>query len=150
MSKPRRRFEVSYLYKGETVEFVPRLASEVLPELYRIYEAVLNASRTLATMRRVRHWAVQSARFQLANAIRAPLSSFTPETGAAEIARLSCVLQDTLEILSTLCNSRTTNLEQTRFILTYGQTPRKREQVMKKGAQSYVEEEDDSGDESAD
>ena len=131
----KRRLKVPITYKtpdGVLIEYVPRYSSELVRELARVYTAVLQANRVLATLSRVRHIAIQSVHFQMANALRAPLSEFDELTASDEIARLSFIMEDAVGILSTLTNSRTANLQQLRFVLTYGQTPKKRDQPFAK------------------
>lgn len=111
------------------IDYVSRKVTEVAGEYERVKAAVLEANRIINRyqMRRVRHVVLDVCRFQLANALVDVPPDSTPEAFAQEIARLSYLMQEALNGLNRLCNSRVWFLEELRFKLTYGQSPKKRD-----------------------
>ena len=123
-----RRIPVIYSDGVVRVEYVARAPSELSVEFRRVQRHILETIRILSTMKRIRHHIIKSARFQLSQAIREfEPGTCTEDAIAAEIARLSYLMEDTLNILNRLSCCRVANLEAARFKLTYGQTPKKRD-----------------------
>lgn len=123
---------------GTVVEYVPRIASELRPEFERVREHGLRAARVLSRLKRHKNIILVSARFELEHCHQAPPEGAGDEWYAREIARLSYVYEQTHQLLSRLVNSRIQFIENARFLLTYGQTPTKREP-----ATSYSKPQDD-------
>jgi hypothetical protein len=132
MKRPRSKAKtVSVIYEnnGVRVEYVNRKETDIPAEYQRVKEAVLAANLIVNRyrVRRVRHIILDVCRFQLANSLR-ELPPETPvEVLASEIARLSFLMQETLTGINRLCHSRIAFLEELRFKLTYGQSPKKRD-----------------------
>lgn len=126
MARPVR-FRVHYSDGATQREYVPRTLPELRTELARIHKAIEESIRMLSTMSRVRHIVIKTALLQLTNA-RQPLpDGASAEELAGEIARLSMLMEDTLFILNKLKHCRIHHMEEARFKLLYGQTPKKRE-----------------------
>lgn len=118
------------------VEYVAKPPSGLRPELERVQFNILQAIRMLNTMRRIRHIVLRTASFQLSHSIRELPKDAGDQEVADEIARLSFLMEDTLLILRRLTHCRIANLEETRFKLQYGQTPKKRDPPARYGAKS--------------
>jgi hypothetical protein len=112
---------------GSTIEYVDRAESELRAELERVRDHGFRAAKVLSRIRTGRHVVIVAARFELEHCQRVVPDDASSAWLSAEIARLSYVYQQTLELLNRLSNSRIHWLEETRFLLTYGQTPKKRE-----------------------
>lgn len=121
--KPARRYEIRY----EAVEYLPRTAIEVWPEFRRVRAAINDVLRILSLLKRIKNGTLVSARFTLLNCYRDLPDDSPLELVASEIGRLSYVMADALTILSDLKHCRIHHLEEARFKLTYGQTPKKRD-----------------------
>ena len=126
-AKGPRKVPIRYQTADQRVDYVPRRPAELPVELDRVRTGILRALRVLNRMKRIRHSAIVGARFQLEQALCDVPAGASEEWMADEIGRLSFVMADSLKLLSQLCHSRTHWLEEARFILTYGQTPKKRE-----------------------
>lgn len=111
----------------ETIEYISKTPDELWVEYERILQAIKDALRALSRIRFVRNIVIATAQLQLQSAVRPLPEDISDEELAKEIARLSKLMEDTIKILSRLSNSRTQWLEEARFILTYGQTPKKKE-----------------------
>ncbi len=144
-----KKFEVNYRNGDSTVEYVARTAVELRVELRRVQRHIQEAVRALATLKRVRHCVIMSASFQLKHAIHKLPDDVSDEAIAQEIARLSFLMEDTLVLLNRLTNCRVSNLEAVRFLLTYGQTPKKRDTLVHYGSRSKnaVRDNADTGEE---
>jgi hypothetical protein len=117
------------------VDYVGRAHSEVNAEIRRVSHHLMLALRRLRTMRRVQHPAVRAAIFLLQNA-KPKLESVS----AKELARLSFLMGDALNLLSTITNSNADYLKDARFNLLYGQTPKKRDRdTILSGRKEYIE-----------
>ncbi len=129
MAKRKAPKKVRVYFEGDRglIEYVPRAPSDLRPELERVQADIRLTLRILHRARRYRHVAVSTARFQLENCLRDTPAGASDEWLADEIARLSYVMEDTLGILNRLKHSRMHYLEEARFRLTYGQTPKKRD-----------------------
>ncbi len=154
--KPAFKFPVQYNEPGVSINYVSRATPEVWPELRRVRAAINDVIRILTTLKRIRNGVLVSTRFILLNCHR-DLPDDTPlEIVAAEIGRLSYIMADALETLNTLKYCRIHHLEEARFKLTYGQTPKKRDPTgdyrinIKHDRQSFDSDRDDSGEDSAD
>ncbi len=140
MAKPRRRRKVKkilIMYDDGEVRrnYVSKAPSELRPELNRVQESIRIVLRILSRLYRTRHPVIVTSRFQLLNGLRSlTLTEMSDEEVAAEIARLSYLMEDTLGLLNKLEHSRTKHLEEARFTLTYGQTPQKRDPAGSYGA----------------
>ncbi len=126
------KYRVRYSDGALTINYVDRTAPELRAELDRVQRAVLSGVRILAGILRLRHALIISAYVQLKQCLREIPADAPPEDMAAEIARLSYVMGTLVESLGKLSNSRINNLQEARFTLTYGQTPKKREPMMTK------------------
>lgn len=124
---PARKIPVRYNDGTTDIDYVARTPSELRDELQRVQEAILEAARILSRLHRTRHIVIKTARFQLEHALRNLPNDSTDEDIAAELARLSYLMEDTLNILNKLTHCRISYLKQARFKLTYGQTPKRRE-----------------------
>lgn len=122
-----KKIPIVYQSGTQTIEYVGKTSSELRPEYARVRDAIHRALRVLSRLRRLRQIVLVSARFQLNEALRELPEDASDEQVADEIARLSFVMQDTFDVLAKLEHSRTPFIQEARFILTYGQTPRKRE-----------------------
>jgi hypothetical protein len=116
------------------IEYVSKAKKELLPELLRIRSEILQALRLLNYLRRKRHSVLISVRFQLQESLRDIPEDAEPAELAEEIARLSFIMDNALNQLNILSHSRTPLIEQIRFKLTYGQTPKKRDPAGSYGA----------------
>jgi len=121
------KLPIIYETPTDRVEYVGKEPDELWPELRRIHTVIRSCIRMLSRIRFVRHIVLVSARFQLMNSLRTMSDTASDDELAQEIARLNFLLGDTVKILDQLSNSRTPLLEELRFTLTYGQTPRRRE-----------------------
>jgi len=124
---PAKAVQISYHNGDVVVHYVARAPSEVRKEYARVLEAVNTALRGLKRLKRIRHDVIVSARFQLANSVHPVPVDATPEHLADEVGRLSYVMEDTHALLGRLKNSRLPLLEEIRFTLTYGQTPKRKD-----------------------
>lgn len=140
--KSPQKVPVEYLDGSERVEYVGRLAKDLRPELERIQSEVLQSIRLINYLKRKRNSILVSVRVQLTECIREIPDDATSEWMADEIARLSYVMGNSLSDLNTLVNSRIPILEQIRFKLTYGQTPKKRDPATTCGSRADEEEEE--------
>lgn len=113
--------------EGEVLDFVDRTPSDLPIELARVRSHGLLAAKVLSRLKRLRNAEIIRARFELEHCQRPEPEDVPAEWYAQEIARLSYVYQQVLQVLNRLCHARTRWLEETRFLLTYGQTPKKRE-----------------------
>lgn len=136
------RFRVYYDDGVTQREYVPRTLPELRSELSRIHQAIYEATRMLSTMGRVKHVVIKTALLQLRNARRTVPDDAPAEELAGEIARLSVLMEDTLFILNKLKHCRVHHMEEARFKLLYGQTPKKRELPTTYGKGGKVEKED--------
>jgi hypothetical protein len=139
------------------VDYVDRTEPELRQELARVQQAVSDGARMLTPILRIRNPVIVSAYTQLRYVLQSLPPDAPPEQMADEIARLSYVMEQTVELLDTLSNSRVNNLQEARFTLTYGRAPKKRDpSVFKKHEQSTGDEpdefvvEDDAGGDPAD
>lgn len=123
----RRKVQKKIRVHYQDIEYVPRARADLRPELGRVQSELKLAIRILFRARRYRHVAVSTARFQLENCLREIPEGASDQWLADEIGRLSYVMEDTLGILNRLKHSRVHYLEEARFKLTYGQTPKKRD-----------------------
>lgn len=121
------KVKVRYTDDRTAIDYVDRLPSELRPELDRIQRAVLDTVRILSQLLRLRNAIVISAYVQLKHLVRELPEGTPAEDLAAEIARLSYVMSTIVASLDTLTHSRIKNLQEARFALTYGQTPKKRD-----------------------
>jgi len=122
-----KKIPIRYVDGNEHVEYVPRTSKELKTELERIQLAIRRALRVLSKLRRKRHIVLVTVRFQLRNCLKEIVNDASDEAVADEIARLSYVMEDTVMLLEHLKHSRIPCLEEARFLLTYGQTPKQRE-----------------------
>jgi len=118
------------------IEYVPRTPPELRAELSRVQRNIRETIRILSTLKRIRHHVIKSVRFQLDQALHKLPDDAADEDVAAEIARLSYLMEDTLNMLNRLTQCRIANIEKARFKLTYGQTPKKREPPEKYGSRA--------------
>lgn len=125
--KSAKKFPVCYISSAGEIQYVGRTRAELPRELERVRNSIHAALRILFRLRRVRHKVIVTATFQLRNCLREIPESDDPYWVASEIARLSYIMEDTRKIIDRLKNSRTHWLEQVRFTLTYGQTPKQRD-----------------------
>ncbi len=123
---------------GTPTIYVARAASELMAEYERIKMHILRSIRVISTMKRVRHTSIISVRFELNNVLRSPDQLTSPTLLAAEIARMSFVMENCVNELNVLVHSRTDNLQELRFLLTYGQTPKMRDVTSFGGDKSRV------------
>lgn len=121
------KYRVCYSDTQTTINYVDRTATELRSELERVQAAVLSGVRILAGILRLRNALIIGAYVQLKHCLREIPATAAPEEVAMEIARLSHIMGVLVESLNKLSNSRINNLQEARFILTYGQTPKKRE-----------------------
>ncbi len=139
--RPPTKFAVRYVNGTETVDYVDRTESELRQELHRVQQAISNGTRMLVPILRVRHPVIVSAYTQLRHVLADMPADAPPEQVADEIARLSYVMEQTVELLDTLSNSRVNNLQEARFTLTYGRAPKKRDpSVFKKSHEQSDEQ----------
>lgn len=115
-----------YPIRFANVDYVDKTANELVIEYARVQCAVHDALRILRPLRRLRNGVLTVAEFTLRNALQSAKPD-TPQAMADEIGRLSCIMSEVVQNLGKLSNSRTKNLEQARFILTYGQAHKKRD-----------------------
>jgi hypothetical protein len=127
MRRKKSRAAKKIPIKFGDIEYVGRHKNELMPELNRVQSEIRQVLRLLNYLKRKRNHVLAMARFQLMESLRTVPDDSTPDFIADEIARLSYVMSNTLDIINQLRNSRTPMLEEIRFKLTYGQTPRKRE-----------------------
>lgn len=123
----RPKIEITYRDGDTVIHYVPRPNALLWPELTRVRKAINDALRILYHVKRVRHIVIASTRFQLSNAARDITEEDEPQVIADEIARLSYVMDTALRTLEELKHCRVKFLEEVRFTLKYGQTPKKRE-----------------------
>lgn len=121
---------VRYANNVVAINYVDRTAAELRPELARVQKAVLSGVRILAGILRLRNALIIEAYVQLKQTVRELPPEASNAEVAAEIARLSYVMGTLVESLGKLKNSRINNLQEARFTLTYGQTPKKREPMI--------------------
>jgi len=114
---------------GVSTEYVSRRPIDLPGEYLRVQRAVLDAVRMINTrgLKRLRHVVLDISRFQLSNSLRNIPADSSSEEFAGEIARLSYLMHEVLLQLARLRHSRIDHLQELRFKLTYGQTPKKRE-----------------------
>lgn len=132
MKRPRQKVKtvaVTYRNGEQVIEYVSRRPSDLIHEYRRIRQAILDANVIINKypVRRVRHVLLDICRFQLANSLRDIDDSATPVELAGEVARLSFLMSEALVGINRLRHSRVAFLEELRFKLTYGQSPRKRD-----------------------
>jgi hypothetical protein len=127
MRKKRpQRIEIIYDYNGVRIDFVPKLDIELDRELSRIREHGRWALRQLNYIKRSPHPSIANALFQLNNIGDSVVDSEDPYQKASEIARVSAVYRDILDVLGDLKHSEIEPLKQARFFLLYGQAHEKR------------------------
>lgn len=126
--KRKKPNKLPVIYKDSKVRivYVSRSPEELFPEAVRIYSAVQVALRHLHLLRRSPHAAIHAAEWQLANVVAPPAWATTPLL-VDYISTTSYLMEDTLNILATIKHSTIEELQQARFLLTYGQTPKKRD-----------------------
>lgn len=135
--KAARRIPVIWVTAGgQTIEFVERAPSELAPELARVADHGVRAAKVLSRLKRLRNVHIVRARFELGHCQQEVPDLASHEWLAGEIARLSYVYKQVLDELNKLCHARTRWLEEARFLLTYGQTPQKREPAGNYGSRS--------------
>jgi hypothetical protein len=130
MAKRRRstvKVPIRFRLGDITVEYVSRAEDQVWNEYCRVRNAVLDATRILNLLKRIRHPVLVTARVQLAHVLDDVQEDAELDVVAAEIARLSYVMDDTVTVLAGLKHCRVPHLQAARFALTYGQTPKKRD-----------------------
>jgi hypothetical protein len=132
---PKIRHPIIYDKAAEPIEYVGKYTHELKPEIARLLETIQEAKALLDRLSRFRHIAITTAKFQLANTSSDP--DLAIEALPKEIARLNYLMEDSLGLLNILCDSKLHWLEQARFKLTFGQTPRKREMVGQKDKHTY-------------
>lgn len=128
MSKKKNiKYPIVWTSNGEEFVYVDKLTPELRPEYRRLADSIRLGIRMLSFMRRIRHPAIVSARFNLLNAGVVDPDSLSDEQVALELGRLSHLMHDTVTLLNQLSGSRIDHLEQARFQLTFGQVPKKRD-----------------------
>ena len=146
MARRTRKIPVTYDDGRNVVEYVPRTPTELRREMTRVHEAVQTAVHVMSPLKRKRHAVIKAALFQLRHLLRKLPEEMTDEERATELARISYAMEDTLGILNKLVHCRVSHLETARFILTYGQTPKKREAPASYGAKHHFQYERDLDD----
>jgi len=142
--KPAQKYTIRWaLDDGTKVTYVDRPAGELRSELERVRNAGLLAAKVLSRLRRVRNSSIQLALFELAHCSQAVPEDAPPKWLADEIARLSFTYSGVVKLLNLLSNSRVRWLEEARFLLTYGQTPIKRDTPTKPALRRYAREDFD-------
>jgi hypothetical protein len=127
MRKKRpQRIDIVYDYNGTRIEFVPKLDIELDRELCRILEHGRWALRQLNSIKRSPHPSIANAIFQLNNIGNSVVDPTDPYQKASEIARVSEVYREILDVLGDLKHSEIEPLKQARFFLLYGQAHEKR------------------------
>lgn len=139
-----RKVPVRFHDGCSVIEYVSRTPKELQTEIERVRRSRLEALRVLRRVKRIRHPAVLSARFQLI-VCDTPQSAddMSPKQKAEELARMSRALELARDTLGRLSNSRVRWLEEARFVLAYGSTPRCRDRPAsfgKKRRKKYEEE----------
>lgn len=140
---------VRYVGEQGAVDYVSRTPAELDVELARVRKSRVEALRILSRVRRLRHPVISSARFQLMACAGPETNEGTVTEKATELARLSQSLEQACNTLARLSNSRVRWLEEARFTLTYGATPKCRERATgfgKKRKFNYDDNEGENGD----
>lgn len=143
-----RKLPVRYCDDTGCIDYVSRTPPELATELERVQKSRLDAIRILSRVRRVRHPAVLSAKFQLL--VCGGGKAETPTDKATELARLSRAMELACQTLGRLRNSRVQWLEEARFVLTYGTASKQRERATGFGKKRYYQDEEQYGDDKMD
>lgn len=128
MARRKRTNKLPIIYKnGATkVVYVSRAPDELLTEAKRMYGCIQVALRQLKSLKRTRHAALKGAVWQLTQ-VEEPSAGESIASLVDYIAVVSYLMEDSLAMLASLKNSKIDELEEARFNLTYGQTPKKRD-----------------------
>ena len=131
---------------GDVIRYVDRREEDLLPEYIRVRTAILDAVRIInsRSLKRLKNVVLDITRFQLTNSLKPISDTATAQELVAEITRLSFIMEDAVKTLARLSNSRVDHLQDLRFRLTYGQTPRRRD--LTEQLPSEVEDNDSKAD----
>lgn len=120
------KFVIAYEHNGKRIEYVGRTLAELAPEYRRIVTHLKWAIRELRQLRSPNPWVVATLVQLQTVPVIDPMSCAADQV-AYEIAQVSFIMEDALNMLAHLKHSTVERLEAARFALTYGQTPKRRD-----------------------
>ena len=128
MARRKRANKLPIVYRSGSskVVYVSRAPDELFTEAKRVWGSIQVALRQLKALKRTRHSALRGAVWQLSQ-VEPPLKEANTASLVDYIATVSYLMEDSISMLATLKNSKIDELEEARFHLTYGQTPKKRD-----------------------